>query len=204
MPELGPSLGRLIDPPQPAAGPLRVRLDDIRLEAGHRASSSWRARPAPSPPRATRGRRGLAQPRRVARRCGSRRSRRPPSGSPATVNARLEAAAEESRFPAATAARARPHADGHPRDRRAPRRRRGPLRRRARRSWSRQRRAGPGPGRAGSRGGRGLAAPRSPRPRGGWRRPGSRWRRRRPGSSSAGRRTCSACTPGGCRAGRSG
>ena len=31
MPELGPSLGRLTDPAQPAVGPLGVRLDDIRL-----------------------------------------------------------------------------------------------------------------------------------------------------------------------------
>jgi len=32
VPELGPSLGRLTDPAQPAAGPLGVRLDDIRLK----------------------------------------------------------------------------------------------------------------------------------------------------------------------------
>jgi hypothetical protein len=32
VPELGPSLGRLTDPPQAAAGPLGVRLDDIRLK----------------------------------------------------------------------------------------------------------------------------------------------------------------------------
>lgn len=31
VPELGPSLGRLTDPAQPTAGPLGVRLDDIRL-----------------------------------------------------------------------------------------------------------------------------------------------------------------------------
>ena len=31
VPELGPSLGRLTDPAQPAVGPLGVRLDDIRL-----------------------------------------------------------------------------------------------------------------------------------------------------------------------------
>ncbi len=31
VPELGPSLGRLTDPAQPAVGPLAVRLDDIRL-----------------------------------------------------------------------------------------------------------------------------------------------------------------------------
>ncbi|HJR51524.1 MAG TPA: hypothetical protein VJ794_10485, partial [Gemmatimonadales bacterium] len=31
VPELGPSLGRLTDPAQPRAGPLGVRLDDIRL-----------------------------------------------------------------------------------------------------------------------------------------------------------------------------
>jgi hypothetical protein len=32
VPELGPSLGRLTDPAQPGAGPLGVRLDDIRLK----------------------------------------------------------------------------------------------------------------------------------------------------------------------------
>jgi hypothetical protein len=32
VPELGPSLGRLTDPAQPSAGPLGVRLDDIRLK----------------------------------------------------------------------------------------------------------------------------------------------------------------------------
>jgi hypothetical protein len=32
VPELGPSLGRLTDPLEPAAGPLGVRLDDIRLK----------------------------------------------------------------------------------------------------------------------------------------------------------------------------
>jgi hypothetical protein len=32
VPELGPSLGRLTDPAQPAAGPLDLRLDDIRLK----------------------------------------------------------------------------------------------------------------------------------------------------------------------------
>ncbi|HET9040477.1 MAG TPA: hypothetical protein VFN40_09915 [Gemmatimonadales bacterium] len=32
VPELGPSLGRLTDPAQPVAGPLGVRLDDIRLK----------------------------------------------------------------------------------------------------------------------------------------------------------------------------
>jgi hypothetical protein len=32
VPELGPSLGRLTDPAQPDAGPLGVRLDDIRLK----------------------------------------------------------------------------------------------------------------------------------------------------------------------------
>jgi hypothetical protein len=32
VPELGPSLGRLTDPVEPATGPLGVRLDDIRLK----------------------------------------------------------------------------------------------------------------------------------------------------------------------------
>ena len=32
MPELGPSLGHLTDPAQPGGGPLGVRLDDIRLK----------------------------------------------------------------------------------------------------------------------------------------------------------------------------
>jgi hypothetical protein len=32
IPELGPSLGRLTDPAEPASGPLGVRLDDIRLK----------------------------------------------------------------------------------------------------------------------------------------------------------------------------
>jgi hypothetical protein len=32
VPELGPSLGRLTDPARPTAGPLGVRLDDIRLK----------------------------------------------------------------------------------------------------------------------------------------------------------------------------
>jgi hypothetical protein len=32
VPELGPSLGRLVDPPPAARGALRVRLDDVRLE----------------------------------------------------------------------------------------------------------------------------------------------------------------------------
>jgi len=32
VPELGPSLGRLTDPAQPGAGPLGIRLDDIRLK----------------------------------------------------------------------------------------------------------------------------------------------------------------------------
>jgi hypothetical protein len=32
VPELGPSLGRLTDPPQPAAGPLGIPLGDIRLK----------------------------------------------------------------------------------------------------------------------------------------------------------------------------
>ena len=95
MPELARPSGGSTDPPPPPAARSTSRSDDIRLELVT-ACSSWR-RGRPSPPRATRGRGGLARTRAwlgrwehavaaAAERITARRSR-------------VRQAAEESRFP---------------------------------------------------------------------------------------------------------
>jgi hypothetical protein len=98
VPELGPSLGRLTDPVQPAAGPLGVPLDDIRLklvtgvfELAGAARSFAAAGDAVG---------AAASLNRVAwlalweQAVGASAER-----ITATVNARLEEAAAESRYP---------------------------------------------------------------------------------------------------------
>ena len=203
VPELGPSLGRLTDPAQPAAGPLGVRLDDIRLQlvtgvfelAG--AGRSFAAAGDPVGAAASLSRVAwLALWEKAVAAAAERIT--------GTVNARLEDGGEESRYPAAKAARAR---SSRRTDTRAIAARGSavaePPSSPRSTSWSRQpdgsrpredgiaRRPRPG-------------APPSPRPRAGWRRPGSRWRRRRTGAAplAGGRRA--GATPGGGRAGRSG
>ena len=98
VPELGPSLGRLTDPPHPAAGPLGVRLDDIRLGlvtgvfelAG--AGRSFAAAGDSQGVTATLNRVAwLAQWEKAVAAAAERVT--------ATVNTRLEEAAAESRYP---------------------------------------------------------------------------------------------------------
>jgi hypothetical protein len=98
VPELGPSLGRLTDPAQPAAGPLGVRLDDIRLKlvtglfelagAGRSFAAAGDADGAVAS--LNRGE-WLAQWEKAVVASAERVT--------ATVNARLEEAAAESRYP---------------------------------------------------------------------------------------------------------
>jgi hypothetical protein len=98
VPELGPSLGRLTDPAQPAAGPLGVRLDDIRLKlvtgvfelAG--AGRSFAAAGDPVGAAASLNRVAWLTLWEQAIATGAERIT-------ATVNARLEEAAAESRYP---------------------------------------------------------------------------------------------------------
>ena len=98
VPELGPSLGRLTDPAQPTAGPLGVRLDDIRLKlvtglfelAG--AGRSFGAAGDPEGAVSSLSRQEwLAQWEQAVAASAERVT--------ATVNARLEGAAAESRYP---------------------------------------------------------------------------------------------------------
>ena len=110
-----------------AAGRHPAQAGDRRLRAG-------RARAAPSPPRATRTA-PMASLNRVAwlalwEKAVAASAER----VTATVNARLEEAAAESRYPARRLRAALPHARRHPRDRRAARRRWRRLRRGARRA----------------------------------------------------------------------
>ena len=98
MPEIGPSLGRLTDPPNPATGPLGVGLDDIRLElvtgvfelAG--AGRSFAAAGDPVGAAASLNRVAwLALWEKAVAASAERVT--------ATVNGRLEEAAAESRYP---------------------------------------------------------------------------------------------------------
>ena len=98
VPQLGPSLGRLTDPAQPVAGPLGVRLDDIRLKlvtgvferAG--AARSFAAAGDPVGAAASLNRFAwLALWEQAVAAAAERIA--------ATVNARLEEAAAESRYP---------------------------------------------------------------------------------------------------------
>lgn len=98
VPELGPSLGRLTDPPAAAAGPLGVRLDDIRLKlvtglfelAG--AGRSFAAAGDPDDAVGSLSRVAwLALWEKAVAGAAERVT--------ATVNARLEEAAAESRYP---------------------------------------------------------------------------------------------------------
>ena len=98
VPELGPSLGRLTDPSQPAAGPLGVRLDDIRLKlvtgvfelAGAGRSFAAAGDAVGAAASLTRVAWLALWERAVT--AGAERIT-------ATVNAQLEAAAAESRYP---------------------------------------------------------------------------------------------------------
>lgn len=98
VPELGPSLGRLTDPAQPAAGPLGLRLDDIRLglvtgvfelagAARSLAAAGDARRAAASLDRAA----WLGLWEKAVAAAAERLT--------GTVNARLEEAAAESRYP---------------------------------------------------------------------------------------------------------
>jgi hypothetical protein len=98
VPEIGPSLGRLTDPAQPGSGPLGVRLDDIRLDlvtgvfelAG--AGRSFAAAGDPVGAAASLNRVAwLALWEKAVAASAERMT--------ATVNARLEEAAAESRYP---------------------------------------------------------------------------------------------------------
>jgi len=98
VPELGPSLGRMSDPPPGPAGPLGVRLDDIRLklvtgvfELGG-AGRSFAAAGDPEGVVASLGRVAWLALWEQAVAASAERVT-------ATVNARLEDAAAESRFP---------------------------------------------------------------------------------------------------------
>lgn len=98
VPELGPSLGRLTDPVQPTAGPLGVRLDDIRLRlvtgvfelAGAGRSFGAAGDPEGAVASLSRGE-WLARWEKAVAAAAERVT--------ATVNARLEEAAAESRYP---------------------------------------------------------------------------------------------------------
>ncbi|HEY7504114.1 MAG TPA: hypothetical protein VH700_08440 [Gemmatimonadales bacterium] len=98
VPELGPSLGRLTDPPQPSAGPLGVRLDDIRLklvtgvfELAGAARSFAAAGDAVGAAASLNRVAWLALWEQAVAASAERLT--------ATVNARLEEAAAESRYP---------------------------------------------------------------------------------------------------------
>lgn len=101
VPELGPSLGRLVvSPHEGMEGPLGARLDDIRLRlvtdvfelAG--AARSFAAAGDPDGARASLGRQGLLAAFEKAVGASAERVA-------ATVNAQLRSAAAESRYPAA-------------------------------------------------------------------------------------------------------
>jgi hypothetical protein len=98
VPELGPSLGRLTDPPQPSAGPLGVRLGDIRLklvtgvfELAGAARSFAAAGDAVGAAASLNRVAWLALWEQAVAASAERLT--------ATVNARLEEAAAESRYP---------------------------------------------------------------------------------------------------------
>jgi hypothetical protein len=98
VPELGPSLGRLTDPAQPSAGPLGVRLDDIRLklvtgvfELAGAARAFAAAGDAVGAAASLNRVAWLARWEQAVAASAERVT--------ATVNARLEEAAAESRYP---------------------------------------------------------------------------------------------------------
>lgn len=98
VPELGPSLGRLTEPAQPAAGPLGVRLDDIRLKlvtgVFDRAGAARSFATAGDPVGAAASLNRVAWLGLWEQAVAAAADR-----ITATVNARLEDAAAESRYP---------------------------------------------------------------------------------------------------------